>query len=60
MNELAMAAGRKVMTLALVMLTYLVFDGVILRGFKTREKLKDDPKAIAMLLGAFSIAVALA
>jgi len=38
---------------------YLFFDRGVLRGFSTAEVIKNDPKAIAMLLGSFAIAAAL-
>lgn len=36
---------------------YMILDRVLLRGFNTAEVLKNDPKAIAILLGAFSLSV---
>lgn len=46
---------------ALMLLFFLIgFDVFYLRGFKTWEELKGDPKAIAILLGCYCIAVSLA
>lgn len=53
------AIARKEIFVVLLLLTYSVVDGLFLRGFKTPEVLKDDPKAIALLLGLLSVAVAL-
>ena len=51
---------RKLIFVALLLGTYELIDHALLRGFNTPEVLKDDPKAIALLLGMLAIAVAVA
>jgi len=60
MNEIGVAILRKVIFILLLLLTYTVVDRKFLAGFNTPEVLKNDPKAIAVLLGLLSVAVALA
>lgn len=60
MPEIGAAILRKVIFIALLFIAYLVMDRGFLRGFQTAKVLKDDPKAIAVLLGLLSVAVALA
>ncbi len=46
---------------ALIVILFLVFfDRRYLRGFETREVLRDNPVAIAVLLSGVAVAVALA
>jgi uncharacterized membrane protein YjfL (UPF0719 family) len=54
------AVARKAIFAVMLLVFYLFFDRVIMRGFDTSEVLKDDPKAIATLLAGFAVAVALA
>jgi hypothetical protein len=60
MTEIGIAILRKVIFIGLLLLTYVVMDRGFLSGFSTPGVLKDDPKAIALLLGLLSVAVALA
>jgi hypothetical protein len=59
-HEVGIAVLRKVIFIALLLMTYAVVDRWILRGFDTAQEVRDDPKAIAVLLGLLSIAVAMA
>ena len=60
MNEIGIAILRKVIFITLLLVTYLLVDRGMLHGFNTTEAIKDDPKAISVLLGLLAIAVALA
>jgi len=60
MNEIGIAILRKVIFIALLLVTYVVIDRGLLNNFNTAEVLKDDAKAISVLLGLFALAVALA
>lgn len=60
MELILTAVIRKLLFILVLLGTYLVFDRLLLRGFNTPEVLKDDPKAIAVLLGLLAVAVALA
>ncbi len=59
MTEIALAVLRKAVFIGLLYITYRLIDRFELGGFNTPEVLKDDPKAIAVLLGLLSVAVAL-
>lgn len=60
MSDIYVAILRKVIFILLLLGTYVVVDRTLLPGFHTPEVLKDDAKAIALLLGLLSLAVALA
>lgn len=60
MDMMFQAVIRKLIFMLLLFVSYVVFDSTILRGFDTREVLKDDPKALAILLAGFCIALAYA
>ena len=51
---------RKIFVMGLVFANWRIFDYYYCKAFDTDEVLKDDPKAIALLLGLFAIAMALA
>ncbi len=58
-GQIITAAARKAMTILLMFVAYFFFDRFELKNFKTREILKNDPKAVALLLGLLAIAIAL-
>ena len=58
--DILLAILRKILVMALVFAGWRLFDYFYCKGFDTDEVLKDDPKAIALLLGLFAIAMALA
>lgn len=60
MDQLLIAVYRKLVFIAILLLSYLLLDRGVLHGFSTPEVLKHDPKAIALLLGMLSLAVAIA
>ncbi len=57
--EIIVAIARKGLFILLLLIAYFLFDRFELKGFKTREVLRNDPKAIALLLGLLAVAVAL-
>ena len=59
MNEILTAIGRKVIFIILLLVTYWIVDHTLLNGFDTAMEIKNDPKAIALLLGLLSISIAL-
>ena len=59
MGEIWIAILRKAIFIALLLLTYVLVDRTLLKGFHTGEVVKNDPKAIAVLLGLLSIAISL-
>jgi hypothetical protein len=59
MPEIGIAILRKVIFIIILILTYFVVDKGILHGFDTPKAIKDDPKAISLLLGLLGIAIAL-
>jgi len=60
MEDVLIAIMRKVLFMVLLYGGYALFDKLELRGFVTREVLKGDAKAVALILGLLSIAIALA
>ncbi|MGD0012921.1 MAG: hypothetical protein ABSD56_00635 [Bryobacteraceae bacterium] len=58
--EMGIAILRKVIFIVLLLISYEVIDRGFLGGFDTATVLKNDPKAIALLLGLLAVAVALA
>jgi uncharacterized membrane protein YjfL (UPF0719 family) len=58
-NDIFVALFRKVAYVAILLLMYWVFDRTFLGNFDTAEAIKDDPKAIAHLLGMLALAGAL-
>jgi len=52
------AVLRKAIFALMLIAFYLLFDRAVLRGFNTVEVLRNDPKAIAVLLAGFALAVA--
>jgi hypothetical protein len=54
------AIARKLIFVVLLFGSYEIFDHFMLHGFSTPEVLKNDAKAIALLLGLLAVAVALA
>lgn len=60
MNEVAIAILRKGIFIVLLLGSYIVIDRLLLSGFDTPKAIKDDPKAISLLLGLLAIAVSLA
>jgi hypothetical protein len=60
MGEMSIAILRKLIFIGLLLLTYLLVDRLVLPGFNTPKVISGDPKAIAVLLGLLSVAVALA
>lgn len=59
MNEILIAMSRKMIFVLLLWISYKLFDKFELKGFDTCELLKQDSKAVALLLGLLSIAIAL-
>ena len=59
MNDILVALLRKGLFAVLLFMVYFAFDRIEMKGFSTREVLKDDPKAIALLFGLLAVAVAL-
>ena len=59
-EALMTAMLRKIIFMALLYGGYKVIDNFYFQAFDTDEVIKDDPKAIAVLLGLFAIALALA
>ena len=51
---------RKLTVSAVLLLMYLIFDRGLMRRFDTAAKIEESPIAIAILLGLFSHAVAIA
>jgi len=60
MEDILLAIGRKVVFALLAVGGLILFDKFYLTGFDTWEVLKDDPKAISLLLAGFIIALAFA
>lgn len=60
MDMMTIALLRKALFLAMLLGAYLFVDRRLLRRFDTAEAIKDDPKAIALLLGLLAVAAALA
>lgn len=60
MELILSAILRKFIFVVLLFAAYEIFDRFILTGFHTPEVLKDDAKAIALLLGLLAVAIALA
>jgi hypothetical protein len=60
MEQIGIAVLRKLIFILLLLVAYLVIDRGLLHGFKTHELLKDDARAVALLLGLLGLAVALA
>jgi hypothetical protein len=60
MNEIAIAIMRKVIFIALILITHYGVDRFLLNGFDTAKELKGNAIAIALLLGLLAVAVALA
>lgn len=58
--DILLAILRKVIFIALVFGAWRIFDVYYCKAFDTDEVLKDDAKAIAILLGLLAIAIALA
>lgn len=58
--EMLLALERKVLAIALILATYLIVDRWFLGSFDTAKAIRNDPKAVAGLLGAITLAVALA
>ena len=57
--EMLTAISRKALFIILLLIAYFIFDRFELKGFKTREVIAHDPKAIALLLGLLAVAIAL-
>jgi len=60
METVSIAILRKIIFLVLFFGAWISFDKYYLTAFDTVEVLKNDPKAVAILLGLVSIAAALA
>ena len=58
--DILFAILRKILVMGLVFAGWRFFDYYYCKAFDTDEILKDSPIAIAILLGLFSIAMALA
>lgn len=59
-NMVLTAILRKVVFISIVYTSYFLFDRLELRGFKTREVLKDAPIALAIFYAGFFIGLAYA
>jgi hypothetical protein len=59
-EDVLLAIGRKVVFAVLVVGGFILFDKYYLKGFNTWEVLKNDPKAIAILLAGFIVSLAFA
>lgn len=51
--------ARKFWTAVLILTFLVAYDVLYLRGWKTREKIADNPIAISILLGMYAIAIGL-
>ena len=60
MEDVLLAIGRKVIFAILVIVGFVLFDKYYLKGFDTWEVIKNDPKAIAILLAGLIVALAFA
>ena len=60
MEDVLLAIGRKVIFAILVIVGFVLFDKYYLKGFDTWEVIKNDPKAIAILLAGLIVALAVA
>lgn len=58
--DILLAILRKVIFIALFFGAYRIIDVKYFRAFDTDEIIKDNPIAVAILLGMFCIALALA
>jgi len=58
--DMWVAILRKVLFSLWLLAMLLVLDNTFLSGFRTKEILRNDPKALATLVGLFCVAVALA
>lgn len=58
--DIVMAMLRKGIFAIMVTGGFILFDKFYLTGFDTWEVIKDDPKAIALLLGLVAIAISFA
>jgi hypothetical protein len=58
-TEIGIALFRKLAFGTMLFAAFWLFDRFYLRGFSTREVIRDHPIAIAVLLGLFAIAVSL-
>ena len=58
--DILVAILRKLIFIALLLGTYELIDRFLLKAFDTAQVIKDDPKAIALLLGLLACAIALA
>ena len=54
------AMGRKIIFIGLFFLAYRMIDIFYFKSFDTDVAIKDDPIAISILLGSFTIALAFA
>ena len=59
MELILLAMGRKVMCVALLLITYFLVDRFMLNKFNTAEAIQYDPKAISLLLGLLAVAIAI-
>lgn len=58
--DILLAILRKVIFMILFFVGYRIIDVIYFRAFDTDEIIKDNPLAVAILLGMFCIALALA
>jgi hypothetical protein len=58
--DILLAVLRKLIFIALLFGGWIFIDRFYLTGFKIEEVLKDDQKAIAILLGLLAVALAIA
>jgi hypothetical protein len=57
--EFLLFIARKLSVCAILFAGFVLLDRGPLRSFHTAEVLKDDPKAVAILLGSWALAIAL-
>jgi hypothetical protein len=60
LSALAVAVARKIVWMALLFGGYKIIDNFYFKSFDTDEVVKENPIAVAILLGMFFIALALA
>jgi len=60
MEDVLIAISRKVIFAVLVVGGLILFDKFYLTGFDTWEVIKDDPKAVSLLLGLLALSISLA
>jgi hypothetical protein len=58
MNEIETFVLRKLVVSGVLLVGYIFLDRVLYRRFNTAEVIQHDPKAVAILLGCWALAIA--